>query len=269
VTNDWKEIRCASLRVEDLRVLADLRGRAEIRVLIAGDRAWVCWQGASAVTVEILPGRILPLEGLELFVERAGLWYRLGEHLPNLGVPFGKGDDGVSLDRLLIPGKLSAQRAANEWATPLQVCVVPDERQEVRLASALRCSLAAIAAWAEEATSLGLSRLRGAWRQENCRDEGEPEVFLLGEPGRLPHLAESVRFWGSDLVVPVGFRVDPDLPPAAIRGAVGAGEGDLVVVDGRGIELIDRDAFAPLSRAGIRLACSGLPASSSPGGRER
>jgi hypothetical protein len=184
-------------------------------------------------------------------------------------VPFGKGDDGVGLDRLLIPGKLSAQRAPNELATPLPVGVVADERQQVRLATALRSSVAAIAAWAEEATSLALSRLRGAWRQENCRDEGEPEVFVLGEPGRLPHLAESVRYWGTDLLVPVGFRVDPDLPPATIRGVVGAGESDLVVVDDRGIELIDRGAFEPLSRAGIRLACSELPRSSSSGGRER
>ena len=273
VTTDWREIRCASLRVDDLRVLADLRGRAEIRVLIRDDRAWVCWQGAGEITAEILPGRILPLAGVELFTERAGRWYRLGEHLPALRVPFGTGDDGAHLDRLLIPGKLSAQRAASEMGDPLQLGVVVDEGQKVRLASAFACSLKVIAAWADEATSFDLSRLRGAWIQRAGGDEADAEaeveavVFVLGEPGRLPHLAPSVRYWGSDLLVPLGFRVDPDLPASTIRGAVGAGEGDLVVIDDLGIELIDREAFEPLSRAGIRLADGGRPESISTGGR--
>ena len=79
-------------------------------MLLAGDRAWVCWPADSEMAAEILVGRILPLEGVELFTERGGRWYRLGEHLPAFGVPFRDGADGVLLDRLLIPGKLSAQR---------------------------------------------------------------------------------------------------------------------------------------------------------------
>jgi hypothetical protein len=39
-----------------------------------------------------------------------------------------------------------------------------------------------------------------------------------------------------------------------MRGVVGAGEGDLVVLEEGGIELIPRDVFKPLDRAGIRLA---------------
>ena len=76
--------------------------------------------------------------------------------------------------------------------------------------------------------------------------------------GELPLLAESVRYCGTDLLVPVGFRADPELPEGAIRQVAGAGPGDLVVLDEGGIELIARDAFQPLSRAGIRLAHGSL-----------
>ena len=206
---------------------------------------------------------------MELFTERGGTWYRLGEHLPAFGVPFRPGDDGAGLDRLLIPGRLSAQRASGQFADPLWVGMVPEAGQRGRPATALRCSLAAISVWAEEATSRELCRLRAAWRQGAAGSLAEAEVFVLGEPGELPHLAESMRYWGTDLLVPLGFRADPDLPAEAIRGAVGAGAEDLVVIDAAGIELVDREAFEPLSRAGIRLAFAGLPGNQSPGGRER
>lgn len=253
----------------DLRVLADLRARAEIRVLVVGDRAWVRWQGDAALTSEILPGRILPLEGVELFCERAGGWYRLREHLPALGVPFRTDEEGVGLDRLLIPAKLSAQRTSGSLPERLRIGMVRDEGQGIRLATAVRCSLKAIFLWAEETTSQEISRLRGAWWHGAAGGQEEGEVFVFGEPGSLPHLVDSVRYWGTDLLVPLGFRSDPDLPSEAIRSAAGAGAGDLLVIDEHGIELIDLEAFEPLSRAGIRLAYGGALEKKPPGGGER
>ena len=265
VNGDWKEIRCASLRMDDLRALADLRGRSGIRVMIVGERAWVCWRADGEMTTEVLAGRILPLEGVELFTERAGGWYRLGEHLPAFNVPFRSDDDGVGLDRLLIPGKLSAQRPLGGFADSLRVGLAADDRHEVRLATGMRCSLRAIAAWAEAATSVQLGRLQGAWRPSAAGEEGDVEAFVLGAPGTVPHFPESVRYWGRDLLVPLGFRAEPAIPVGAIRGAVGAGEGDLVVIDEQGIELIAQAHFQPLTRAGIRLA-SGRFASGEPAG---
>jgi MoxR-vWA-beta-propeller ternary system domain bpX2 len=267
VKSDWKEIRCASLRVDDLRALADLRARSGIRVMVVGDRAWVCWRLDGEMTTEVLAGRILPLEGAELFTERAGGWYRLGEHLPAFGVPFRTDDDGVGLDRLLIPGRLSAQRPLGGFADSLRVGLAADDRHEVRLATGMRCSLRALPVWAEAATSLQLARLKGVWRPLDAGEEGGVEAFVLGAPGTLPHFPESVRYWGGDLLVPLGFRADPALPAGAIRGAVGAGEGDLVVIDEHGIELIARAAFQPLTRAGIRLASGGFASDEAAGGR--
>jgi MoxR-vWA-beta-propeller ternary system domain bpX2 len=259
VTTAWEEIRCASFRADDLRVLADLRGRGEIRVMLAGDRAWVCWPTDSGMILDILVGRILPLEGVELFTERGGRWYRLWDHLPAFGVPFRDGDDGVLLDRLLIPDKLSAQRPERRISGPLRVGLVRDEA--ARPATAMRCSFRVLFVWADQATTSQLSCLQGAWRKASDGEGQVAEAFVLGSPGKLPLLPESMRYWGTDLLVPLGFRADPDLPQGAIRRVVGAGEGDLVVLDEEGFELIAWDAFKPLDRAGVRLARGGFLAS--------
>jgi hypothetical protein len=265
MTTTWKEVRCASLRLDDLRVLADLRGRAELRVMVEGDRAWVCWQADSEMAPEMLVGRILALEGVELFTERGGRWYRLGEHLPAFGVPFRDRDNGILLDRLVIPGKLSGHRPGRRVSAALRVVLVADEREEVRPATALKCSLEALSVWAEQATSAQLSPLQGAWRRAFDGEGGVADVFVVGRTGKLPLLPESVRYWGTDLLMPLGLRADPDLPEAAIRRVVGAGQEDLVLLDGEGFELIARRVFQPLCRAGIRLACGGF---SGPGPEE-
>ncbi len=225
---------------------------------LAGDRAWVCWPADSEMIPEVLIGQILPLEGVELFTERGGHWYRLGEHLPAFGVPFRDGTDGVLLDRLLIPGTLSAQRPERRLSDALRVGLVRDDRQVFRPATAFLCSLRVLFVWAEQASSSQLTSLQGAWRIASDGEERDADAFVLGTAGDLPLLPESVRYWGTDLLVPVGFRADPDLPEPAFRRVVGAGVGDLVVLDVDGFELIERDAFKPLSRAGIRLARGGL-----------
>jgi MoxR-vWA-beta-propeller ternary system domain bpX2 len=258
VTTAWKEVRCASLRANDLRVLAELRGRAEVRVLLVGDRAWVCWPADSDMLPEVLVARILSLEGVELFTERGGLWYRLGEHLPAFDVPFREGADGVLLDRLLIPGKLSAQRPEGRFGDALRAGLVRDDREGFRPATAFQCSLQVLFVWAEQATSSQLGSLQGALRKASDGKQEDADAFVVGAAVELPLLPESVRYWGTDLLIPVGFRADPDLPDGAFRRVVGAGVGDLVVLDEDGFELITRDAFKPLCRAGIRIARGGF-----------
>ena len=88
-------------------------------------------------------------------------------------------------------------------------------------------------------------------------EEGPSEALVLGDPGTLPLLPGSTRFWGADLLVPLGFRVDPQLPASAVRHIVGAGQDDLVLMDEKGYELVAREAFKPLTRTAIRLAREG------------
>jgi hypothetical protein len=119
-------------------------------------------------------------------------------------------------------------------------------------------------------------------RLPGWRGGGEPprESELAGEPDpqmarpeprppggiRLPALADGLRFWGSDVLIPLGYRAEPPLAERALRAAVGAGPDDVVVMDGDGPELIPRRAFRPLRRAGIRLARKVEAATPSTGG---
>ena len=115
--------------------------------------------------------------------------------------------------------------------------------------TALVCEVAALARWADAATTAELAAVRAA------RDGSR--AVLMGKP--LPAIPGAVRYWGDDLLVPVGHRSDPDLPPAAVRAAAGAAAGELVLLDANGAEVIPRAAFAPLTRAGVRLATRGRP----------
>ena len=54
--------------------------------------------------------------------------------------------------------------------------------------------------------------------------------------------------------MPLGFRPDPDLPPATLREAIGAEADELALLHEGGTERIPRAAFQPLTRASIRLA---------------
>jgi hypothetical protein len=77
-------------------------------------------------------------------------------------------------------------------------------------------------------------------------------VMLLGQ--RLPTMSEGEKFWGDRVLTPLGFRPEPDLPESALLVALGVDEGDLLVIEAEGCEVVPRDAFRPLSRAGFRLA---------------
>ena len=252
-TTTWKDVRCVCLPLEYLRDLADLRGRTEIRVTLDGRRAWVWWPAESDVVAELWREDHAD-RGVELFTEREGQWYRLGEHLPVFGVPIADEATGVPLDRVIIPGKLAAERPEETRGQPLLVRLVRDRNQEARPATGLRCGLRVLVVWAEQATSAQLSQLQAAWRGAGQGAAGDAEAIVLGSPRALPLLSESVRHWGSDLLVPLGYRPDPDLPEPALRRIVGAGPADLVVLDEDGFELIGREAFRPLTRAGVRLA---------------
>jgi MoxR-vWA-beta-propeller ternary system domain bpX2 len=86
-------------------------------------------------------------------------------------------------------------------------------------------------------------------------------ALLLGRG--LPPWPGSIRYWGVQLLVPIGFEVRPTLPEATIIEALGTPGRELLRIipddDGEGlaVEAIPLDAFRPLTRAGVRLALVG------------
>jgi hypothetical protein len=77
-------------------------------------------------------------------------------------------------------------------------------------------------------------------------------VLVLGE--RLPPLAAGERYWGRWLLLPLGWRAEPDLGEAALAEAVGLRQGEVGLLGASGLEVVDRRTFRPLTRAGVRLA---------------
>jgi MoxR-vWA-beta-propeller ternary system domain bpX2 len=266
MTPRWQDVRCASIPVDDLSALADLRREPGIRVTIADGRAWVCWDdepGPSAeseATRRILVTRLLPRPGVEIFARSGGRWHRPGEHLPTFGVPVGDGSTGSSLDRVIVPAPMSVVRPGSDAPVPVPLRIVRDADGRPRPAAALRCRLSGLAGWAERAPSSWIESISGAWCPGPTRGgPGEAEVLLLGSAARLPAPADGLRYWGADVLIPIGYRAEPDLAQRALRGAVGAGPDVLVVLDADGPELVPRQAFQPMSRAGIRRALAGVP----------
>jgi hypothetical protein len=246
----WKDVRRASIPVRDLPVLAELRGRSEIRVLIAGEVAWISWKPGSEL-MEALVRRILPLGEAVLYTERDGRWYRLGEHLPAFDVPGRAESEWPLLERAIFPEPVRAVQSREKLQAPIPIRVVRDAGAAPRPASGLRCSASSLAAWAEHATLAQLAALKGAWV------EREALVLVTGSAESLPLMTDGLRFWGTELFVPLGFRAEPNLPACAIRRAAGARPDELAVLDEDGIELIPHAIFKPLSRAAIRMIRAG------------
>jgi hypothetical protein len=258
MSSPWQDVGCASIPVRDLPILADLRGRPGIRVSIVGERAWVCWASESESGRRLLIERLLPLPRVELFARRDGRWHRPGEHLPAFGVPIGDGSGGDPLERVLLPRAMSAAPPADIPPTPIPLRLVRDRDHRPRPSVAASCRLDRLAEWAERETTARIAALTAAWLPKPDGGPGDAEVLVLGPAERLPLTRPGVRYWGGDLLIPVGFRAEPALPEAALRQIAGAGPGELVVLDDRGLELIPREAFRPLSRAAIRMASAGV-----------
>ena len=270
MTAPWEDIRCASIPEGALSALADLRREAGIRVMLSGGRAWVSWDDgpASEATRRILVERLLPLAGVEIFSRRDGRWHRPGERLPAFDLPIGESPGGAPLDRVIVPEPVRIVPPGSDAPRTVSLRLVRDDRERARPAAAVRCRLADLAEWAERAPSAWIGSLSGAWCATAGRDPGDAEVLVLGPPLRLPSPRDALRFWGNDVLIPLGYRAVPELTDRALHGAVGAAIDELVVLDDEGPELIPRRAFRPLSRASIRLAtAAGEPAPAPGGGR--
>jgi hypothetical protein len=256
MTACWKDVCLASIPMEELARLADLRDQPGILVSIDRARAWITWETDSDAMREILVRRILPTPGAELFTRRGAHWYKLGEHLPAFDVPLGEGVSGVPLHRLVVPMPVTARRPAGERAGPAVIRLVRDERGLRRPTTAVRCPACVLSAWADQATSAQLGELHAVCAGGPEGPTRDSPMLILGPADRLPLLPDATRYWGIDLLVPLGYRLEPNLPESAVRRVAGADAGALVLCEDDGFELIPRSLFKPVTRAAIRLACA-------------
>jgi hypothetical protein len=233
----WREVVAARIAAEHLDALAAVRHLAGARVHPTGATAWVRWPAGSADVVRCL----LPVPGVTFFTHSRGAWCKLGSRLPTSEVP--PDGDGLPVAAVLVPGRFEAAPPSQAIRRAV-LCTV--RGGQPRPAGALVCTVEVLVRWADVATTAELAAVRAA----RCGGR----AFLLGP--RLPSLAGAVRFWGTDVFVPVGYRPEPDLPPAVLREACGAGVDELLVLDEAGAEVIPKGAFEPLTRAGVRLGAA-------------
>jgi hypothetical protein len=236
MTPSLRDVCCARLPPERLSALAPLRAHSGVEVTLTDGGAWVRWPAGDE---EVLR-RVLPVAGVELYALRDGRWHRHGRHLPS----FDAAPSGVArpLDRVLLPAAVEPILPPPVAIRPVPVTLAPDARP--RRTTALVCGLAELAAWADTTSTARLGALRAARRGAR--------VLLLGD--RLPLLTGDERFWGEQVFAPLGWRPEPDLPEGAIREALSVVADEVVLLKATEVEAISRAAFAPLMRAGLRLA---------------
>ena len=231
----WKDVTAARIPAAGAAALGPVRHRREVRVLPDGDRLWVRWPVGLADVVRCL----LPVPGVVFLAPRGGAWYPFGSRLPTVDRP--PDGDGLPVAAVLAPARFTSIGPGELTAAPVVLTVV--RGGEPRPVTALACHIADLAAWADTATTAELAAATAA--------RAGKRVILRG--AKLPVVPAATRYWGDDVLVPVGFRPEPDLRSAVIRAAIGADD-ELVVLDESGAELIPRAAFAPVTRAGVRLA---------------
>ena len=173
MTTRWQDIRCASIPVEDLPVLADLRREAGIRVSIAGG-----------------PG--LDLLGRRSRTRRVRSWSNGSCRCPEsrcspgaVGTGIGRastcrrstcrsatGREASRWTGSSFPRPMTASPPADAPPDPIPLRLVRDARSRPRPAAAVRCRLDRLAEWAERATSARIESLSGAWSAD---PDGGPE----------------------------------------------------------------------------------------------
>jgi hypothetical protein len=182
---------------------------------------------------------VLPIDGVELFARRDGLWYRAGEALPTFTVP--ESEAARALAVALIPAPAQADGSATPAIPPLSLRLVRVE--EVRPTAALLCPAAELQAWADTAPTYELAQVRGAsWGTQ---------MLLVGT--RLPAVVGGERFWGERVLIPLGYRPEPDLAESVLVALFGLQAGELAFFRLEGVTVLPDDALEPLSRARLRL----------------
>jgi len=228
---------CRAARVPAARLesLAALRVKGGVRV-VAGEVAWVTWEHDRPDVV----GALLAVPGAELFEPRDGRWFRPGDHLPAFEAP--TAEESVALDRIVVPANLAPTDPDGRMQRCVPLKLV--RSKGARPTTAIRCPVGVLSAWADSATTAEISQVRG------CRCDNL--AWFLGK--NFPAIPGAERFWGERVLIPLGYRPEPDWPESALREAAGVGPDEILVIAESGNEALPVDAFRPLTRSAIRHA---------------
>jgi hypothetical protein len=231
----WRQVSAARLPSESVAALAPVRDREDVRVLISGATAWVRWRTDRADVIRCL----LPVPGVAFFSHRDGMWFPFGCLVPTSEAP--PDGDGLPVAAVISPKRFEPLEPEEPTWEPVALTIM--RGGEPKQVSALGCAVGDLVRWADGATTTEIGAVRAARTGDRA--------LLLGT--QLPVIPTATRYWGEEVLVPVGFRPEPDLPEARLREAAGAEDGEVLLLDQGGAEIIPLAAFEPLTRAGVRL----------------
>lgn len=231
----------ASIPVDGLDALARFRDQADVLVLREEGlgRAWVRWTEPDDWVEQALR----PVPGVVFFRFERDDWFAGSSRLPADELP-PAASAMTPLSRAVVPSHLHWEEPASDWER-VPCRLVPDDRP--RPCTAVVSTADRLIPWSETLPSFALAEYRAAV----CG----PRILLLGAN---PPLVEGDRFWGDPILIPIGRRLEPELPAGFVADLFGVRAGDLAILTERpgGLDarLVDRDVCRPLSRAGLRLA---------------
>jgi hypothetical protein len=233
-----ESICCARIPREALGLLAGLRTEPGVQAALVDRHAWIRWDGGSDVVMRT----VLPIHGVVLFGVRDGQWHQFGQTLPAFDFPTEL--EYQPLAHVLFPAPVQPIPPGGEIVQAVELTLARDDRP--RQTTALLCPATALAAWSDSVPTVRLSALQGVVL--------DGSILVLG--ANLPLLSDGRRFWGRDILVPLGFAPEPALSERTVKEVLGVEEDELLLWQPQHAEVVARDRFEPLSRAAIRLAAS-------------
>lgn len=229
------DVCCASIPAEALASLAPVRTLPGVLVLPKDDRVWVRWQTGDDRVLR----QLLPVAGVVFLAWREGHWYRPGQTLPDFAGP--PESDYQPLEQVLVPAPVRPlPPPANVKAAAVTLNLVEDHRP--RPTSALLVSVNELLTWTDAMPSTRLAQLQCACARD--------KVLVLGK--RLPAVIAEERFWGTTMLAPLGWRLEPDVPEVTVRAALGITGRDVALVRQYGVDVVPAAALQTLRRARLR-----------------
>lgn len=236
MTTPFDDVCCARIPRDALPRLASLRVEPGLRAADNNQHAWLRWEAGNERVVQT----VMPIHEAVLFRFHGGHWHRFGERVPAFDFPADLEDQPLA--HVLFPAPVQALPAPAPDVTSLRMVLERDERP--RTTTALLGPITTIQAWSDTVPTSRLAALQGL--------RGNGNVLMIGD--NLPLLDGAERFWGRDVLVPIGHAPAPALPESALKEIAGL-QGDRILLWRlEQIDVIESALLAPLTREALWFA---------------
>lgn len=221
--------------------VAALRDRAGIETCTHAGQTWLrgaCADRALWLLLAAVPG------GERFVVDDAGRCRVPGRSLPTAQLP--PGPWHPLRDRAAVALPVPALPAA----LPPRAALTIVRGGDVAAANGLRCALADLARWIDDAAEV---RMRGLRFAANARGD----AFVHGTP--LPPLAGTPFVVAAGIALPAGHRFEPAVPPAIVAAHLALMPDDVALCSAHGAWVVLRaEHFVALTRSAVRTTTAEL-----------